>query len=208
MLRVVRRIKFSGILFCGVTVKQSDEEASHTRQESDVFKMNRQQDTLVLRGRIVGMRESGRSIRNIGHDLGISKTTVSLWVKRWEEEGNLNNRPKGRPPRKTTAEQDRRIVEAAENSPMKNAVALREELQLDVSAETVRRRLHAEGIHHRTPATKQLLTARHREGRLRFAEAHVQEDLDYWARVIFTDEKTFSSTSHGKLHCWRKNNTR
>lgn len=208
MLRVVRRIKFSGILFCGVTVKQSDEEASHTRQESDVFKMNRQQDTLVLRGRIVGMRESGRSIRNIGHDLGISKTTVSLWVKRWEEEGNLNNRPKGRPPRKTTAEQDRRIVEAAENGPMKNAVALREELQLDVSAETVRRRLHAEGIHHRTPATKQLLTARHREGRLRFAEAHVQEDLDYWARVIFTDEKTFSSTSHGKLHCWRKNNTR
>lgn len=170
--------------------------------------MNRQQDTLVLRGRIVGMRESGMSIRNIAENLGISKKTVSLWLKRWEEEGNLNNRPRGRPPRKTTAEQDRLIVESAENNPMNNAVALREELQLYVSVQTVRRRLHAEGIHHRTPATKQFLTARHREGRLRFAEAHVQEDLDYWARVIFTDEKTFSSTNHGKLHCWRKNNTR
>lgn len=190
------------------TVKQSEEEGSHSHQTPEVCRMNRQQDTLVLRGRIVGMRETGMSIRNIAENLGISKSTVSLWLKRWEEEGNINNRPRGRPPRKTTAEQDRLIVESAENNPMNNAVALREELQLDVSVQTVRRRLHAEGIHHRTPATKQFLTARHREGRLRFAEAHVQEDLDYWAHVIFTDEKTFSSTNHGKLHCWRRNNTR
>ena len=179
---------------------------SHQRQ--CLIKMDRQRDKLVLRGRIVGLRESGKSVREIAAHLGISRATVYLWLRRWEEDGNLNNRPKGRPPRKTTAENDQHIQDAANNDPFTNAEAIREQLQLDVSAQTVRRRLHAAGIHHRTPAKKQVLTPRHREVRLRFAEAHVQEDIEYWAHAVFTDEKTFCSTSHGKLHCWRSNNSR
>ena len=146
------------------------------------------------------------SIRNIDRELGLSKKTVSLWLKRWAESRNLNNGPRGHPQRKTTTEQDHQIVEAAETNPLNNTVAIREQLQLDVSAETVRRRLQAEGIHHRTPATKQLLTARHREDRLRLAENHLQDSLDDWAGTVFTDGKTFASTSHGKLYCWRRNN--
>ncbi|KAK4307347.1 hypothetical protein Pmani_018177 [Petrolisthes manimaculis] len=64
------------------------------------------------------------------------------------------------------------------------------------------------GFRHRTPAIKSKLTERHRELRLQFAQRYVHQDLNFWGRVIFSDEKTFSSTSHGKLHCWRRDNTR
>ena len=61
---------------------------------------------------------------------------------------------------------------------------------------------------HRIPAVKERLYERHQVGRLQFAEQYVGEDLDFWARVIFSDEKTFNSTNHGRIHCWRPTNTR
>lgn len=58
------------------------------------------------------------------------------------------------------------------------------------------------------PAKKERLEEQHRQGRLQFAREHVGKDLDFWGRVIFSDEKTFQSTNHGQLHCWRADNTR
>ena len=43
--------------------------------------------------------------------------------------------------------------------------------------------------------------------RLQFAERYVDEGLDFWERVVFSNEKT-SSTNHGKIQCWRKDNRR
>ena len=61
-------------------------------------------------------------------------------VNRWEESGNLNDRPRGRPPRCTTPAQDQQITAAAADSPFTNAVAIRDALHLEVSATTARRR--------------------------------------------------------------------
>ena len=85
---------------------------------------------------------------------------------------------------------------------------MRENLQLRVSATTVRWRLNAGGIHHEVPAIKERLTEEHRAARFAFAQEHVGKDLEFWSNVIFTDEKTFASTNHGRLHMWRPNNTR
>ncbi|KAK3886864.1 hypothetical protein Pcinc_008977 [Petrolisthes cinctipes] len=62
-------------------------------------------------------------------------------------------------------------------------------LKLEVSVHTVRRRLHAQRRHHRTPAQKQALNEEHRANRLLFAEEYVDKDLQFWGRVIFSDEK-------------------
>ena len=170
--------------------------------------MNRQQQYIALRGRIVGLHESGLSARAIAQQLGIARSTVQRWLRRWEESADLTDHRRGRPARKTTPEEDRQICQAADENPFTNAVAIRDNLNLDISARTIRRRLHEGNIHHRTPAIKQKLTDQHRASRLLFAQQYVDRDLDFWGRVIFTDEKTFSSTSHGKIHCWRRNDTR
>lgn len=110
--------------------------------------------------------------------------------------------------RATTAEQDARMRQAAEENPLTTAVLIQQQLQLQVSVDTVRRRLHEGGIHHRIPAKKETLTDQHRAGRLAFAEANQDKDLHYWSRVIYSDEKTFCSHSHGRRHVWRRDNTR
>lgn len=97
---------------------------------------------------------------------------------------------------------------AIERNPFTNAVSVREQLRLDVSNRTIRRRLHESGVHHRVPAVKGRLQERHVRERLAFARNYVTRDINSWARTIFSDEKTFSSTNHGTLHCWRPNNTR
>lgn len=77
--------------------------------------------------------------------------------------------------------------------------------RFNTSLLTVRRALHAEGVHHRRPAKKPYLTPRHKQERLRFARDY----LDFnWENVIFSDEKTFLSSQKGRLHLWRRNNTR
>ena len=70
---------------------------------------------------------------------------------------------------------------------------------------TVRRALHSEGLHHRRPAKKPQLTESHKQARLRFARDYLDFD---WTSVIFSDEKTFQSSQKGRLHLWRRSNTR
>lgn len=126
---------------------------------------------------------------------------------RAEETDHYANLPRGRPPRRTTPAEDHDILRSVEADPQSNAVAIRDALHLDVTARTVRRRMHSAGVHHRTPAIKEFLTQEHREGRLRFAQQYVNSQDDFWERVIWTDEKSFRSTSHGTRHCWRRNKT-
>lgn len=172
-------------------------------------KMLRGHDNRVaLRGRIVGMHESGKTASEISRELGVTKDTVYLWIRRWQEEGTLADRRRQGRPRETTDDQDEAIKEAAERNSFTNAVAVAQDLNLPVSERTVRRRLHEQGIHHRRPAVKEKLTERHRELRLQFARNHEDQGMEFWARAVFSDEKTFRSSNHGKIHCWRYNNTR
>ncbi|KAK4325700.1 hypothetical protein Pmani_003644 [Petrolisthes manimaculis] len=78
-----------------------------------------------------------------------------------------------------------------------------------ISKETVRRRLHEAVMHHRMPVVKGKLDERHRLTRLQFTrEYQADKGLDFWGRVIFSEENIFLSTTHGNLHCWRRNNSR
>ncbi|KAG7168646.1 putative Transposase-containing protein 1 [Homarus americanus] len=91
--------------------------------------MDKQRTPLILRGQIISLRDIGLSIRAIAHQLGLFPT----------------RRPRSRV---ITTQEHERIRQAAEENPFTNAVAIRDELQLNVSNETVRRRLHEAGIHH------------------------------------------------------------
>jgi transposase len=154
------------------------------------------------------MRKGGRSVSEISRELGISRPTVYKWIARWEEDENVVDRPRAGRPRITTPHEDHEIIQEARRNPFSNAVAIRSSLHLAVTPRTVRRRLHEANIHHRIPACKHFLTEQHKEARLHFAQLHANKTQDFWEQIIFTDEKTFRSSDHGKLHCWRPNNTR
>lgn len=79
----------------------------------------------------------------------------------------------------TSQEEDRRIVQAAEHHPLIDTKAIREELSLDVSAETVRLRLHQAGIHHCMLARTDYLTDAHSADRLTFALQYVGKEMEF-----------------------------
>ena len=167
-----------------------------------------QADRASVRNRIVGMKMAGSSPTEIARTLAISKTTVYLWLKRFEEQGNVKTKKIPGAPKQTTAEENRKIIQEVRANPFTNSTDIARTLQLTVSPRTIRRRLHEAGLRNRAAATKDVLTATHKERRLQFAQQHIEEDLSFWGRVVFSDEKTFSSSTHGRARCWRFANTR
>ncbi|KAG7162908.1 putative Transposable element Tc1 transposase-like 23, partial [Homarus americanus] len=122
-----------------------------------------------------------------GYNTGDPKTILCLFSER---------RPR---PRLTTRDEDAAILEGIQNHPFSNAVAIREALHL---------RHLCTDCQVTVPAIKEMLTEQHLTGRLQFAQQYGGEDLEFWSRVVFTDEKTFASTNHGKIHLWWPNRTR
>ncbi|KAL7648412.1 UNVERIFIED_CONTAM: hypothetical protein RMT77_000318 [Armadillidium vulgare] len=131
--------------------------------------MDNHSEKLVLRGKIISLFESGQNKTKIARNLGIQVSTVRRWIVRYEEEGNLCDRPKPGAPRKTTLNEEQQIIQETIRNPFTNSRAIKRALQLDASDRTIPRRLHANGIHHRTPAVKQKQTDAHKTERLRFA---------------------------------------
>ena len=73
---------------------------------------------------------------------------------------------------------------------------------------TVNRRLKELGLKSNIAAVKDILTDEHRAGRLAFARRYVHQPVEFWRRVIFTDEKSWSSASHGRVRVRRLRNDR
>lgn len=135
------------------------------------------------------------------------RNTVRLWIRRFQETGDVKcDRPGPRPVVYTEeCERHREIVKIHTASPFESTRATA--CAHEVSIDTVRRHLHAAGIHNYRPARKILLNDAHRHARLAFARKYLNFD---WRNniVIFTDEKTFKSDRDGRKILWRRPNQR
>lgn len=173
----------------------------------------------------------------ISEKLGISRKTVSSWLKRWEETGSLKDKHRAGKPRKTTAAQDEIIEKAVRENPFCNAVAVKEQLGLNVSTVTVRRRLREAGMQHSIRLTKELngmpvedasfdSFTRQRQSRgeqiLEMSAKGMNPSniakylgvsrttVYFWLkknRKEFDDTKTLPSASRGTVHCWSEDTT-
>lgn len=155
------------------------------------------------RHRIVSLHEDGLPVAEIMRRTGVTRNTVRLWITRWETHGNVSVARRTGRPRCTTDLQNQRIVrqfEANGFTRVRNVA-----IEVNVSTSTIRRRLEDAGWHHRHPARKLKLTQRHKDERLEFARQYLDFDFQ---NVVFSDEKTFSSSECGRLTLYRTNNTR
>ncbi|XP_066981033.1 uncharacterized protein [Macrobrachium rosenbergii] len=115
----------------------------------------RNHTTLSLRSSIISPHGAQLSTGDIARQLGIHRTTVHRWIRRQRERGYINTLTRsGRPHSCITAEEDHRIIEAARQTPLTTAVAIKREYGLQVDAQTIRNRLHEAKIFHHIPAKK------------------------------------------------------
>jgi transposase len=124
-----------------------------------------------------------------------STSTVKYWLKRWTQSKDLIDSTRSGRPRATTSKQDQRIVSLAEKQTFITAGDIVNQLNLKqvvVSERTVRRRLNEAGAKYNRPMSKSLLTERHRENRLKWAQNHQAAN---WDQVILSDETTIRMNS-------------
>jgi len=97
------------------------------------------------KGEICALRRS-MSHQKIGDELDIPRHTVSNFLKRLDNHDSINNLPHPGGPRKTTTADDRYIVHLAKTHTHIPLKELHFETNLNVSEQTIHRRLRENGI--------------------------------------------------------------
>lgn len=140
--------------------------------------------------------------RQIAQKLGLPRSTVHYWIRK--------RKPTKKPGRqsKTTPDIDELIYDMSVADPFLPATQIKRRLDIDLCAESIRRRLKQRGLKNRAVATKPFLTPVHRQKRLQFARYYLHWSLDDWQTVVFADEKVFSSSGHGPVRVWRPDGQR
>lgn len=178
-------------------------------------KMNRAQLSLSRDEcvRVQTLAEEGRSQRYIATALGVNQSTISRVLKRLRETGDHSRRPGQGPTRKTTRLHDRFLVLQTLRQRFLTTRTLQRSIlnvhNVNLSIETVRRRLREVNLRPRRPATGPKLSLEHRRNRLTYAQEHIGWLEDDWACTLFTDESRFClESSDQRIRVFRRVNER
>lgn len=130
-----------------------------------------------------------------------SKSFVKKWVNHYSLHKNVDDLPDRGITRTSTRRQDSVIIQLFEENhslTLDQAVKKLAKKNIHLSVSTVRNRLQENGIAYRNTMVKPLLTAKHVEKRLQWANEHLNKD---WTNVVFTDESSFW-TFNTKRRAW------
>lgn len=165
------------------------------------------------RNRALGQLEANVDARQVANAFNVHISTIYRLQHRVMVTGTTADRPRPGQPRVTTARQDRHIVRQHQQNRFQTATDTARHLpgnpQQRVSINTVRRRLHASGLVNRRPRQGPVLTRRHRQARLQWAQARINWRRHEWGRVLFSDESRFCvDMADGRVRIWRRGGER
>ena len=169
--------------------------------------------TISDRWRAVGMFESGVTQEEIAETFRCSQPCISGLIARYLETGTVEDRPRSGRPRVTTPNQDRYIVLQHLRDRFRPATRTAAQTigrdNRPIHPDTVRNRLHADGLHSRRPCRTQTLTAEHRQNRLEWCRHYRRWTRQQWSTVVFSDESRFClNTNDGRERVWRRDHER
>nr|CAH7730296.1 unnamed protein product [Callosobruchus chinensis] len=160
--------------------------------------MPRTELSAFYRTRIIALWQEGLSRHQIANRLNVERSTVSRTIRRYEETGEVDSRPRTGRPTVGTIYLSSRLVAIAQLVRRERSVTIpgqRSQFQRTfnrvISTATIRRRVLASGVRCRRPLRVPLLTARHRTARLQWARAHQDWLLPQWRNVLFSNDSRF-----------------
>lgn len=132
-----------------------------------------------------------RSPRELYLKTGIPLRTIKYNIKKLKETGNVERRKGGGRPKKITSRASKAIGQYVRRDPSissrKIAIKLTE-IDTYVSYRTVSRHLGYLGYKNDLPLATPMLTDKHKENRVKWAQAHLS---DNWKKTFFSDETCF-----------------
>ncbi|KAH9497383.1 hypothetical protein DERF_013378 [Dermatophagoides farinae] len=154
--------------------------------------MDKQLEKTVLRRMVIQYHKDGLSIRKIAEKVERSKSNVQHIIKTYRQNGQTNAiKPPGRPG--PTEQTLRRLGRQIEKTPAITGKELAN--HLDVSRNTVQKYTKMTEYNVRIARKKPLLSKKNINKRRLWANKMAEMPLDYWKKVIFSDESRFSQFS-------------
>ena len=154
---------------------------------------------------IIVLREQNYKINEIADKMNINRKTVMNWINNYEKNDNVDRKKGSGRKRITSNEDDICIVDIIENnndlclSDIKNIL---KENDINVSIETIRRRLIENEYVYKFPIKKPLLTENHKK-RLEWC---IENSNRNWNNIIFSDESAIKINGFIKKK-WIKKDT-
>nr|CAH7769911.1 unnamed protein product [Callosobruchus chinensis] len=146
------------------------------------------------RTRNIALWQEGLPRHQTANRLNVVRSTVSRTIRRYEETGEVNSRPRTGGPTVRTRREDRYVAQLARRERSVTAPLLRSQFQRTfnrvISTATIRRRVLVSRLRCRRPLRVPL---RHRTARLQWARSHQDWLLRQWRKVLFSDESRFGS---------------
>ena len=154
--------------------------------------------TPVQRAAIVAFWLDGQARQEIARKIPCHLHTVGHWIRAWQQRRDWSDAERSGGPRCTSEQTEQRIQDFAEEKKFTTPRDIKNELELDVSARTIRRRLDEVGLLGRVARIEHPYTDLDLRRRLAFAEGYIHWSETDWERVIFSDETHFDRFGHGR----------
>lgn len=152
------------------------------------------------------MREAESSVREIEVVMACSEKTVPKWIAHIGELDPVfaDHRRQNKRPRETNNITDQRIVEHFHNeNPFDSVSRCARDVNEEISARKIRRRLHEDGLRNCRPVRKCEFSQRNREECIGHALQYIQQPANFWTDAVFMDEKCFSTDEDERVKVWR-----
>ena len=144
------------------------------------------------RVRLHTLSEEGMSVNELSQRFNVDRRTVQRFLRKVEEHGNIDDRPRSGRPRRSSERQDRQLIRLSSGNPRLVSRELNRQWNaltgIETSSSTVRRRLSASGLHGRIAAKKPMLTRAQKAARLMWARERIEWTVENWTQVLLSDE--------------------
>ncbi|MCW3101274.1 MAG: transposase-like [Chthonomonadaceae bacterium] len=142
----------------------------------------------IERSAAVVLTRIGETQQQAAEQLGTSRQSVAHWQHSFEERRDIKDALRSGRPRETTEEENIDIVTTSVINHFLTPHRIVKELQLNVSAHTIDRRLQEAELFGRVSLRKHAFDKEEMKKRLAFAEGYKSWTEKEWERVLFADE--------------------
>ena len=152
----------------------------------------RQKLDYSVRQAIVMLHKEKHTIREISEKVKRSKSVAGRVAKSYNDNGKIVSAFKTGRPHNTSAREDRIMQRMSLKDRFKSCTEIKRVMNsilfVNVSRQTVSRRMQEIGLVNRIPRKKLLVSSKNKKKRLEFANRYVIWTYENWAKVFFSDE--------------------
>lgn len=159
---------------------------------ANVCKMARNKYSNEIKEKIIKEYKSGKSQINLSEKYSIPKSVICRLVKFYKSTKSFQTVHRGGRPRKTTELEDSAIIKSIKKDPFISSREIRVQLDLGVSARTIRRRAVDGGLKSFKAVKKPFISTKNKLARLKFAHDQINWTVRKWRNVLFSDESKFN----------------